>query len=178
MRFKVVQVENLAVVQWVKNLTAVAWATVEVQWIKGSGIATAVVQVAAAARIQSLAWELPHAASAAINKKRKIVQVKKKNNKIPRTSQNLFCHKTILNLRSVGKNCEQNPHHCQGFLSIQFQSKKKSINIFSPPLHLLHVEVPWPGSETTPHLTTHTTAVVTLIFNQLYHMGTSIKYLY
>ena len=38
MRFKVVQVENLAVVQWVKNLTAVAWATVEVQWIKGSGI--------------------------------------------------------------------------------------------------------------------------------------------
>ena len=64
--------------QWVKNLTAVAGVTTEVQvqspgpdrQIKGSGIAAAVVQVTASAWIQSLAQELPYAmVDAAIKKK-------------------------------------------------------------------------------------------------------------
>ena len=38
------------------------------QWVKGSGIAAAVALVAAAARIKSLAWELPCAAGVAIQK--------------------------------------------------------------------------------------------------------------
>ena len=63
----------LAVVQWVKNPTAVVqsagWIPGLEQWAKGSGIATAVVLVTATARIQSLAWELPDAASAAFKKK-------------------------------------------------------------------------------------------------------------
>ena len=37
----------------------------EMQWIKGSGVAVAVVQVTAAAQIQSLAWELPYTAGVA-----------------------------------------------------------------------------------------------------------------
>ena len=36
------------------------------QWVKGSGIAAAVPQAAAAAHIRSLAQELPHAVTAAI----------------------------------------------------------------------------------------------------------------
>ena len=40
------------------------------QWVKGSGIATAVVQVVAVAWIQSLATELPCAAGAAIGEKK------------------------------------------------------------------------------------------------------------
>ena len=39
------------------------------QWLKGSGIATAVTQVAAAAQIQSLAQELPYAIGVTIKKK-------------------------------------------------------------------------------------------------------------
>ena len=42
-----------------------------VQWVKGSGVAAAVVQVTAAAWIQSLAQELPYATGAAIKKKKK-----------------------------------------------------------------------------------------------------------
>ena len=38
------------------------------QWVKGSGVAIAVAQVAAAAQIQSLAQELPYAAGVAIKK--------------------------------------------------------------------------------------------------------------
>ena len=53
-----------AVAQWVKNLTAATWVAVEgtgsisgpAQWVKGSGIATAVAQVEAEAWTQSLAW--------------------------------------------------------------------------------------------------------------------------
>ena len=47
--------------QWFKNPTAVAqdaveaWAQSLVQWVKGSGVAAAAVQVAAVAQIQSLA---------------------------------------------------------------------------------------------------------------------------
>ena len=41
----------------------------EMQWIKGSGVAVAVVQVTAAAQIQSLAWELPYTAGVAAKKK-------------------------------------------------------------------------------------------------------------
>lgn len=41
------------------------------QWVKGSRIATAVAQVAAAARIQSLTWELPYAIGEATPKKKK-----------------------------------------------------------------------------------------------------------
>ena len=40
-------------------------------WVKGSSIATAVVQVAAVAGIQSLAQELPYIAGAALKKKTK-----------------------------------------------------------------------------------------------------------
>ena len=60
--------------QWVKNPAAMAWVAVEaqfqsltpVQWVKGSGIAKAVVWVTAAAQIQSMAWEFPSASGAAI----------------------------------------------------------------------------------------------------------------
>ena len=61
-------------VQWVKNLTAAAQVAAEalglipspVQQVKGSSIATATEQVTAAARIHSLAWELPYTIDAAI----------------------------------------------------------------------------------------------------------------
>ena len=46
--------------QRVKNLTGEARVTSLVQWVKGSQVA------AAAARIQSLAWELPYAVDVAI----------------------------------------------------------------------------------------------------------------
>ena len=68
-----------AVVQWVKNSAAAAWVTSEVWfgWFgsftqcsglrtQGSGIAAAVVQVTAVARIQTLTQELPYALNAAI----------------------------------------------------------------------------------------------------------------
>ena len=61
--------------QWVKDLTAAAgvvaevWVQFLVQWVKRSGLATAAV-VAAAAWRQSLAWELPYVAGAAIGKKK------------------------------------------------------------------------------------------------------------
>jgi len=42
------------------------------QWVKGSGVGIAAAQVAAADRIQSLAWQLPHATSVAVKKKKKI----------------------------------------------------------------------------------------------------------
>ena len=57
--------------QWVKNPTAAAWVAVAVpddltpglaQWVKGSAFAQA------AAQIQSLAWECPCVAGAAIKK--------------------------------------------------------------------------------------------------------------
>ena len=51
--------------QRVKNLTGEARVTSLVQWVKGSQVA------AAAARIQSLAWELPYAVDVAIKLKRK-----------------------------------------------------------------------------------------------------------
>ena len=44
-----------------------------VQWVKGSGIAAAVVELAAVAWIRSLTWELPHAIGEAIKKKKKII---------------------------------------------------------------------------------------------------------
>ena len=52
--------------QWVKNPTAAALVTTEsllglAQRVKGSSVAAAVVQVAAVAQTQSLAWELPYA---------------------------------------------------------------------------------------------------------------------
>ena len=37
-----------------------------VQWVKGSGVATAVLQVEAVAQIWSLAWQCPYAVCAAI----------------------------------------------------------------------------------------------------------------
>ena len=59
--------------QWVKTLTAAARVCAEVssipglaQYVKGSGVATAVAQITAAAWIQSLAWELPYTAGVAI----------------------------------------------------------------------------------------------------------------
>ena len=58
-------------VQWIKNLTAVAWVDTEA-WLqslawhsgfKGSAVATATAKVTAATRIQSLIWEIPYARS-------------------------------------------------------------------------------------------------------------------
>ena len=66
--------------QWVKNPTAVAQVTEEVgagsfpvpaQWVQGSCIAVAVVQVTAVTCIQYLAWQLQYVASAAIKFKKK-----------------------------------------------------------------------------------------------------------
>ena len=42
------------------------------QWVKRSGVVTAVVQVNAAAQIRSLAWELPYAAGVAMEKNKQI----------------------------------------------------------------------------------------------------------
>ena len=65
------------VVQWVKNLTAVAQVAGEaglilgpVQWVKVAGIAI-VTQIAAVARIQSLAQELPYATGVARKRKKR-----------------------------------------------------------------------------------------------------------
>ena len=55
--------------QWVKNPTAashVGKIPCPVQWVKGSDVASAVVQVTAVAWIQSLTWELLYAEGAAI----------------------------------------------------------------------------------------------------------------
>ena len=41
------------------------------QWVKGCSIAAAVMEVAAVARTQSLAWELPYATGGAITLKNK-----------------------------------------------------------------------------------------------------------
>ena len=64
--------------QWVKNRTSAACITMDAslhpspaQWVKGSGVATALASVKATAQIQSLAWECPFAADAAIKKKKK-----------------------------------------------------------------------------------------------------------
>ena len=75
-------------VQWVKNLTAVAQFAAEVQWVKGSGIATAVVQVAAVAWIPSLAQELPLAMGVATKKKKKQKKQKKTTN--PPPTKNIY----------------------------------------------------------------------------------------
>ena len=40
----------------------------QIQWVKGSSIASAVAQFTDVAQIHPLAWELPYAASAAITK--------------------------------------------------------------------------------------------------------------
>ena len=77
-------------VQWVKNLTAVAWVAVEVQVRShpcavgyGSGVAAAVAQ------IQSLAWELPYAMGVA--KKRR------KNEIATKISQEVLSTSSFLN---------------------------------------------------------------------------------
>ena len=70
---EIMKSEVLAVVQWVKNLTAAAWVDAEtwvqslpcpLQWVKGSGVAPAVAQ------IQSLAQEFPYAVGMVIKTKR------------------------------------------------------------------------------------------------------------
>ena len=63
------------VAQWVKNLTATAWVTADltpglVQWVKGSSIATAELEVTAVAHFQSLAEKLPYTMGAAIKIKK------------------------------------------------------------------------------------------------------------
>ena len=59
-------------VQWVKNLTAVASVTAEtqVQFSAWSSGLKDLVQIADAALIQSLAWELPYVMGAAIKFKK------------------------------------------------------------------------------------------------------------
>ena len=47
------------------------WSPPEVQWAKGSGVASAVASVIAGAEIQFLAWELPYAVDEAIKRKRR-----------------------------------------------------------------------------------------------------------
>ena len=60
-----------ATVQGVKNRTSL-WRQGSnsqlVQWLKGSGVATAAVEITAVARIQSLAHELPYAVGKEIKK--------------------------------------------------------------------------------------------------------------
>ena len=68
------------VAQWVKNPTATAQVAVEVwvpipslvQWVKVSGAATGVAEVAAAAQNQSLVWKHPHVAGVAIKFKKNL----------------------------------------------------------------------------------------------------------
>ena len=54
---------------------------VVMQWVKGSRVATAVVQFAAVAWIQSLAQELPYAAGAAVKTNNQPPTKKRKNRK-------------------------------------------------------------------------------------------------
>ena len=61
--------------QWVKNPTSihedVGSITDLTQCVKGSGVAGLWCRPAAAAPIQSLAWEIPYAAGVALKKKRR-----------------------------------------------------------------------------------------------------------
>ena len=62
-----------AALQWVKNPTAAAWVTAQMQVqspAQQSGLKD-LAQVKAVAWIQSLTWELPYAVSVAIKKKKK-----------------------------------------------------------------------------------------------------------
>ena len=77
-----------AVVQYVKNLTEVAWVAVEA-WVQSPaqhsgliGSRTAAVQTVTVARTQSLAWELPYAVGVAIKKRKDPKAVKKKLNNV------------------------------------------------------------------------------------------------
>ena len=65
-----------------------------VSWVTRSSIGTTVAQVAAAAQIQSLAWELPHAVGAAIKRKRK-----PQRNKQKLSVKKLFLHLQIRKAR-------------------------------------------------------------------------------
>ena len=66
-------------VQWVKNLTAVVWVAAEARvqsvaqntWLKGSGIAAAVAWLTGVARIPSLAQKLSNTMGVAIKLKKK-----------------------------------------------------------------------------------------------------------
>ena len=63
------------------------------QWIKGSGVAAAEGHVAAAAQIQSLAWELPYAVAVGAAKKRgggKKGKRKRRRKKRRRRKHNLY----------------------------------------------------------------------------------------
>ena len=61
-------------VQWVKNPTSEAWVAARgmgsipnpMQWVKGSSVAAAAVQVTEVAQIRSLGWELSQTVGAAI----------------------------------------------------------------------------------------------------------------
>ena len=59
------------------------------QWLKGSSIASAVAQVAAAAQIQSLAQKLPYAAGVAIKSK-------KEKKKEPPTYSTLYSYRIVV----------------------------------------------------------------------------------
>ena len=52
--------------QWVKNLPAAAWVTVEA-WVPSPAWSSGL-KFSAVAQIQSLAWELPYAAGVAVKK--------------------------------------------------------------------------------------------------------------
>ena len=65
---------------WVNDPTAAGWVacrsvgstpTAWAQWVKGSGVAAAAVEVAAVVQTQSLARELPYAAGVTFRKKKK-----------------------------------------------------------------------------------------------------------
>ena len=75
-----------AVVQWIKTPTSLAWVAVE-PWVWSP----ALLQVTAAAQIQFLTWELPHAVGAAI----KIKRDQETEDMIPRDHrQNTLRHKS------------------------------------------------------------------------------------
>jgi len=57
--------------QWLGSLQRGGFNPLPVKWVKGSSVATAAAQVAAAAGIQSLARELPYVSGAAKKRKKK-----------------------------------------------------------------------------------------------------------
>ena len=64
------------------------------QRVKGSSIAATMARVAAAARIQLLAWELPYAMGASINRKKKSMIFRCKLLHVERISNGVLLHST------------------------------------------------------------------------------------
>ena len=114
-----------------------------VQWVKGSGIATAMAQ------FQSLAQELPYAVDVAIKKKKSLLFCKQLNRCLRHltcSSLNLVCEKSSLWVALGVLKCAELLAEGQvSGLSIQWF--KRSFFLW---LHLQYVEVPRPRTEPLP----------------------------